>query len=42
MAEADGAWGFGCAGFNAHLIKPVPSDQLRAFLDQVTAAPPDA
>jgi hypothetical protein len=30
------------AGFTAHLVKPVPFDQLRALLDQIASSPPDA
>jgi CheY-like chemotaxis protein len=27
------------AGFTAHLVKPVPFDQLRALLDQIAVGP---
>jgi two-component system CheB/CheR fusion protein len=30
------------AGFNAHLVKPIPVDQLRALLDQIATAPQQA
>jgi PAS domain S-box-containing protein len=30
------------AGFTAHLVKPVPFDQLRALLDQIATCPSDA